>query len=393
MAGPWEKYKQEGVTPKPWEGYSQASEPSTGQKQAPQDMENKILQSVGKTISPKYEQQAQEYKKNLPNAFTGMGGIPAAPATAVGRIGATGGLSALMGYLRPGSQQDKLENAAIGGLTGAALGAAGEGVAGLSTKAADRLQQMSVGMRKYFPGVGNELVNQGVYGTKNQMANKVATNIADQESQLQSLVKDLKGDVPSTVIADAVADKGNRFTSPSGETAQNMASYLNKVKDASNSIRQMGKNSDQSGYFVDKRLDAPNLLSLKRQGDYLGYTNSGNPATSLEAELGRAQADASREALSKISEGQETTVPDILKQERASVLAGQALDKPETLGQPSLMGALSSKIPGSSLGASVAAKGLQQGVAPGARGLFGPRTVTQGLDATVFSQPKKKNED
>lgn len=385
-----------------------------GQKQAPQDMENKILKSVGKTISPKYEQQAQDYKKNLPNAFTGMEGELAGPVTKLGRVGANAGLNALMGYLKPGSQQEKLENAAMYGTGGAILGTAAEGLSGLASKAADRIQQSAVGMRKFDSGTGTDLIRQGVYGTKSQMTEKVANNIAEKESQLQDLVKSLKGDVSSNTLADAVADKANRFTLPSGETAGNMGSYLNKIKDTANSIRDIGRNADQSGYMVDKRISAPDLLALKRQGDYLGYTNSGNPATSLDAELGRAQADAARSSLSSLSENQETTVPTLLSQERSNILAKQGLEKPESVGSGvdlkdvtalgvgglfgggpgAAIGLAAKKALNTPLAKSLGAKTLEQGVSPTAKGLFGPKIAPQALDAVSQSgQGRKKNED
>lgn len=360
---------------------------------------------------PVTSEDISQYKQNLPASAISGAAMLVQPETALGRIGASGGLSALTNYLRPGGT---LGSAATAGALGAGLSTAGEGIAGLAGKAADRLQQSAVGMRKFDPGTGTDLIKQGVYGTKAQMTEKVAKNISEKEAQLQDLVKSLKGDVSSNTLADAVADKANRFTLPSGESAGNMSSYLNKVKDTANSIRDIGRNADQSGYMVDKRIAAPDLLALKRQGDYLGYTNSGNPATSLEAELGRAQADAARSSLSKLSEDQETTVPSLLSQERSNILAKQGLEKPGSVGSGvdlkdiaalgvggmfgggpgAAVGLAAKKAINTPLAKSLGAKALEQVVAPSSRGLFGPQVVPPTLDAVSSSgQGKKKNED
>lgn len=217
-------------------------------------------------------------------------------------------------------------------------------------KLADYLMQKAVGMRKYFPGIGNELIDQGLIGTKNRMASQVEEKLPEAEAKLQEIIKGVKGTHPASQIADDVALRGSRFTLPSGEVPSNVLPELEKVRKASESIGSLGK-------YSGGQLSAPDLLALKRQGNWLGYTAAGNPATSLEAELANTQASSAREALEKLTSGESKKA---LRVEEALLKAKTPLTKPDTISQGLGSAAIFSKVPGQSLGFSTAAQAAQK---------------------------------
>lgn len=268
-------------------------------------------------------------------------------ASALGRIGAntvSGGL--LGGLAAPRGGQTRLGNSAKGAAMGGMASAALEGVSSLGGELGDYLMQKAVGLRKNTPGVGSTLADLGVVGTKNMMANQVESKLADEETALQKTVESLSGTVNSKEIADAVSQKAQRFTLPSsGQASPFSQSELNKVRDTAEKLSGMGD------------LSASDLLALKRQGDYQGFTAGGNPATSTEAELGRTGANAARQALKKMS----PDVADSLLNEQALIKAKGALNKPESIHQGMGSSLFFGKAPGQALISSLLGQAADKG--------------------------------
>lgn len=275
-------------------------------------------------------------------------------------------------------------NAAIGGiqggLPGAAMGGAlsvgGDALSGASGKVADYLAQKAVGMRKYIPGVGNDLNDLNVWGTRKGMAGDVPDKLAQQEGKLQDLAASLKGNVNSKDLSDAVSQHAKRFQLASGEVPLNVKPEMDKVRATAEGLS--GLNGGQLG--------AEDLIRLKRQGDYLGYAASGNPATSLEADLGRAQADQARKSLSDLSQGQDETVPEILRKEKALILANKALDKPDVIHQGVGSSLFFGKVPGQALLGSTAAQAAQKLGAPAGNAISNPLILQSAIKGLFSNQ-------
>lgn len=339
--------------------------------------------------------------KNFPSSYS-MGGMPAQAAQdnpeankafakvgtglAVGGLGAlaTEGMSGAVGLAArtaanaggSGLQQyfgNLMDNKpATKGVGDAAMLGGGmslglEGAGALAGKFGDWAMQKSMATRgaKNYPGQGTALADAGVWGTKNMMANQVTRKLGDEEKNLKGIVGNLGGTYDSEPIAEGIMNRSQRFELPStpGEAAPNMEGYLQKVKDAAESFRSQGEGGE---------LTPQDLLAIKRQGDWLGYSNSGNPATSLEAELGRAQGDEARSILSNISD--EATKNSLAK-EQVLIRAKTQLDKPDTLSAGPM--SLFSKMPGQGL---IGSTGGQLGVKTG-QGLstIANPAVLQGL--------------
>lgn len=309
--------------------------------------------------------------KTTARVGAGIGlGMAAAPmmegAGLLSQMATQGGAAGLQKYFSNlvDQKQDPTEgvvgNTALGALTQGGLGVASKG----ATKLADWLQQAASGMTKYRPGVGNNLVDQGIWGTKNSMANQVAEALPAKEQEVQDAVSSISGNSDVQPISDAISSLKGKFLQPStGEAAPRMAGYAQKVSDAADEFSSMGEGGEAT---------PQDLLSFKRQGDYDAYTNSGNKATSLEAEIGQAQADKAREMLSSLSDGETARK---LADEQALILAKKSLTKPDSI--PGGFGAKAffMKLPGQSLFGSGSAQALQKGAAGGANALSDPRVI------------------
>lgn len=282
------------------------------------------------------------------------------------RIGVNTAIGAVRGAMKePAEGETRLGNAGSEAALSGGLAAGGEAIGSGSSKVADWLMQKASGMKKYIPGVGTRLVDQGLAGTKSMMANQVDEALPEAEKKVQGIVKGIPENIEPHSLKDAIMRQGDRFKLSTGEVPSNVKPYMDKVRHTAESF------SDLTG----GKMSAEDLLRIKRQGDWLGYSASGNPATSLEADMGRAQADEARNLLSGLSGG---ASKEALADEQALLLAKKGLNKPESIHSGIGSQAIFGKVPGESLFGSVGAQALQKGVSPAAKTAANPLAL-QGL--------------
>lgn len=118
--------------------------------------------------------------------------------TLPGRVAASGVQGAVEGAIA--NPNDRMAGAAQGGVAGLGLGAAGEAAGKVAGLVGDTAMQAAVGRKKYTPGVGTELADEGIIGTRGMMRNQVKKGLENRGSQLEELAKKasesgLKGDV------------------------------------------------------------------------------------------------------------------------------------------------------------------------------------------------------
>lgn len=380
--------------------------PDSGQSQEPSGLEKFLGGKLVNPLHPENSMQGQDldqynqYKAELPAGLVRAGSMAIMPESAAARIGLQAGTSGLAGYLKPGGDvKSAAEDAAIGG----GLAAGGEGAGKFLMKGADKAMQFAAGMRKNVPGVGNSLVDRGIVGTKGMISNQVDSALPGAEKKVQDLVSGLEGKIPAKTLGKEVESRLiGRHLNPEdgsvlpGPEAQNSAQairsrnaeisqgggYQPEVPPQQLSAEESyrGVTPDPGSPEVPGQYGAKGLLAMKRSGDYEGYTNAGNPATSTQAGIGRTQANVARETLANSSEG---AVPDALKDEQALLLAKTALDKPETIHQGLGSSMFFGKVPGSSLAASTGAQMAQKGAQ--ASQMAAPGTL-QALMAYIDSQ-------
>lgn len=140
-------------------------------------------------------------------------------------------------------------------LTGAAVGAGmaagGEGLGKLLGKAGDVGMQASMGRRKYTPGVGTELADQGTAAwTQGGMRQKVAERLDDTWGRVSSYVDDIDPAlrIDSSKIATEVArDAARPLHIPGGKPSVADRAKLDVIREFSEDIGSRGMESSVQG--------------------------------------------------------------------------------------------------------------------------------------------------
>lgn len=317
----------------------------------------KLLQSRGLDPSKYPDVSPQDTQKMGASLLfaPGMGALSegAGKLMQYGKAALQGG-GASVGAMNPAdSNEDKLAAFLKGGAIGAGSQGAGDAIIGTGRGVADSLMKKAVGIRKAPVGVGNTLVDEGLVGTKAGMLSQAEDKLGEREKDLQELVGQLKGNVDSKDIADAVMARGKKFVSPSRVTLKSVQPDLDKVTEAAGQF-----DPAVIGAQGPRQALAPqDLLSLKRQGDWAGYTASGNPASAMDSEIGRAVADKSRGLLSDMSNN---GTAEVLAKEKALILAKKALNADPTTHMGVGSSLFFGKIPGQSVLGSVGAQAAQK---------------------------------
>lgn len=315
------------------------------------------------------------------------GGAPLAlPAEAVPALGKAAewlNSSAPKRILAAGAQgaASDPEHPVMGGLKGAAMAAVPETLAGLLGKTGDAAMQFAVERKKFTPGLGTDIANEGVWGTKAGMQTQVGNKLNDAGQQIHDLVDQIPGrPIDAKQIASNIAsDSQKPFTIPDG----GVPSAADKPK------------LDAIGNFAQDVADrgietAPQALQRRIAAGTRGYKGKENPLASLLGDLSSkeqqgyssALKDAYREAAPsqvpegglfsspstnvKAAEGISTADPEALARadKSYSVLkkAQKGVDEETSIPQ-GLWGAMHNihYVPGSSLGSSIVGQGLVKG--------------------------------
>jgi hypothetical protein len=327
---------------------------------------------------PANSAEAKEQLANLPSqlAQTALMAAPS-PVNPWMRAGVQGSGSALAEYLKPGATGG---DALKAGLLSGGISLAGSGLASLARSGANSAMKRAVGITgaksKTAPqDIGNRLVDEGIWGTKAGMADQVAGKYGQAEKEVQDLAANVPGQVSGDKLAEAVESRAGRHLMPS--TGQPIVGHGPDV-DAMASRAAELRGLPQGAEGPVKGYGAQDLLALKRGGDWEGFTNSGTPATSTAAEIGRTQADAARAGLSDISSG---AMPAALKREQALLLADKALSTPE----------MTYKNPISLTDIFSGGVGTALGGAPGtAIGIAASKAARTPLAQSIFAQGAQK---
>lgn len=135
--------------------------------------------------------------------------------TASGRVVGGGVQGAMQGAIdNPG---DRASGALKGGLIGGALGAGSEGIAKLLKGGGDVAMQAAVGRKKYTPGVGTTLADEGIAGTKSMMRGQVKRGLENRGSQMKSLTSEADNiSIDSAPIASRLREQRLRDPSMGG---------------------------------------------------------------------------------------------------------------------------------------------------------------------------------
>lgn len=308
---------------------------------------------------------AQE-NQNSPNASLvgkalGIGatmlpvGVAAAPASALGRIGAGALQGAATGALeepdatKSGLQlADRAKNAAYGAGLGGAITGATEGIGALLRKGGDAAMQIAVGRKKYTPGVGTTLADEGVWGTKGMMADQVANKLDERGQEISDLAKQIPtGSINSPSIAsDIQATASKPLTVPGANPSSSDVDKLNAINSFTDDIASRGA---ESGEQALQRRIAAGQRSYRGKEDPL-QSLIGNLSKQEQQQYSSALKNAHQAATGSDAMSVADNAYGALKR------AQKGLDEDPSLPR-SLFQALSipaTHIPGGSIGASTA---------------------------------------
>lgn len=283
---------------------------------------------------------------------------------------------------------------------------AGELAAPIARGMANRSMKRAVGItgaasKRAPQDVGNQLVEEGIWGTRKGMADQVDDKFQSVERDLQGMAKDLPDSVPGEDLAAGVEARLARHLDPmTGKSLPGHEADVAKIKNRADQLRY-GKAvaPEDVGPHEPVQYNAQSLLAHKRGGDWEGYTHSSTPATTTDAEIGRAQANAARASLGKMS-GQ---IPEALKREQALLVANKSLKVPEMTSKSPLtlndlvvgnIGATTGGIPGAAGGALASKAAMlplsQSLFAHGAQGMSKAMTNAELIQALMGAKESFK---
>lgn len=166
-------------------------------------------------------------------ASGGLNVAPALAAAAQGFAEAPGNTKGL---------RDDLYQRASNIPASAAMGVGGQMLGSAAGAAGDSLMQRAVGRTKITPGVGEELADQGIWGTRGMMKNQVSgakKNIYNQMNDMASRANGFDNYRNSTDVANGVRKIGNNIDF--GETTSSLdRPTLNSIESAAGDIEGRG---------------------------------------------------------------------------------------------------------------------------------------------------------
>lgn len=210
---------------------------------------------------------------------------------------------------------DPLEALLLGG-----VGAAGQGISAALRKSGDAAMQQAVGRTKYTPGVGEELADEGIWGTRGMMKEQVK---GAKEATYQKMLKaasEAQGPVDSRKVADVIRGQADPMRLPTGGYRSLDLPDVQKTLSYADEVASRGQVSPESALALRRVAGAganfnPNTAepgkSLAQQlskAEQLGYSQQ------LKDIAGMGALDSKYGALARAASslGKEQTIPQDL---------------------------------------------------------------------------------
>lgn len=184
------------------------------------------------------------------------------------------------------------------------------------------LMEKAVGLRRSIPGAGDELINQGIRGSKDKMLGQIAQKLPEAEAGVQKAVSGLTQPIDSVQAANRIAESlGSRMTS-SGKAVSGAESQIEDILARAKDVAARGDVSPKEALELARGAQK-NAFQVSR----------GEMKPGLMPELGRAEGGAYKDALKEMS----PEVAQGLKAEQAMIEARKGLERPSNEGITSTM--------------------------------------------------------
>lgn len=285
------------------------------------------------------KEQISRALNNQLSLMAGGGLSKAVPALGSGIVSAIGEGGALGSAQSP---DDRLK----GFLTGGAIQGGAAALGKLAGKAGDYAMQIATNRKKYTPGVGTELADQGLWGTEGMLKNQVRRKLGEQGAKMGEIAESIPGAPISA--RDVGGQISEELSSPiSGGGRLDPAKLSAADRPDLSSIREFSEDVMSRGDETVK-----DALARRAAAGARAWRGKENPLQSLTGKLSKAEQKAYSQAIKAADPSGELARADRAYAALARARAG--LDQEASLPK-SLMGVLSlgaNKLPGGSLAAS-----------------------------------------
>lgn len=175
--------------------------------QAPQSDEQRASQQVQKVRD---YINSDENRRNVDGAFTNAASTMTGGLSKMLPAAASGFVSKAAKFLAPAVESGAVAQAQDPNhslesfLMGAGPTAVAKTAASAIRPVGDRAMQFAVGRKKHTPGVGNELADQGVWGTKGMMRDQVNRKSEDAWKNMATAAEEIPGRIDNRPIAQEI---------------------------------------------------------------------------------------------------------------------------------------------------------------------------------------------
>lgn len=280
--------------------------------------------------------------------------------------GAQGAATGLL--QKPPEGGSRLDQAWEGGKKGMLYGAGGtaaiDPLAKFLMKSGDVAMQSAVGRRKYTPGVGTTLADEGVIGTQSMMNNQVGNRLNQRGQQ----INEIAGSIPADITNDASA-MGQRIAAGAAKPLSVAGAAPSKFDQEKLAlIGEFGDDVASRGAETGSQVLQRRIAAGQRS-----YRGKENPLQSLLGQLSKGEqieySQALKEMAGRTGRGEELATADkaygALKRAQSSLAEEPSIPR-SLIG---LLGTSNKLIPGASAATSVVGQGatkIGQGAAEGA---------------------------
>lgn len=258
-------------------------------------------------------------------------------------------------------------------------------------KLGDTLMQKAVGLKKYIPGLGENLANEGLIGTRGMLQNQVTKGLASRGQEIGDLAKSIPGEISNQAVADKIGDLAGRRMTSGGiippEESKNIGQILGKAREVLQSPPMSGEAQAEMRAIAGRRArelgayrtnPSAALKSQLAGAEQAGRSEALKQAYSSafpEAPNALAEADQAYGALSKAQSGL-SQAPSISPYSSAAKLAAPALGGLAGGYEGGTPGAILGTVGGAALASPAAQSALARMLIPAGKAIQSPTAAT-----------------
>lgn len=237
--------------------------------------------------------------------------------------------------------------------------------------AGDYLMQKAAGMKKYIPGVGKTMADEGMIGTKGMLRKQAESSLTKHGQRIGELAAKIPGEIDNAPVADKIGSLAERRILSTGEIpaeeSKAVGQILGKAHEVAASPPMSGKLQAEMRAMAGRRareMGAYKTVPSAQVKSQLASAEQAGRSEALKQAYGKAfpnqpnalaESDAAYSALSKVQAGLNN--PDSLSAfEWATKLS------------PAAIGAATGGLPGAAIGAALS---TSAGQSITGRGLIG----------------------